>query len=246
MKEIFDEILTTFENDDLKNFFIDKCIPTIPAYWYHVPASSSGRYHSIISLGEGGLMRHTLALVRMLNYMLEVESVKNQFTPRERDLLRIAGLMHDTRKSGSQEDYELSKGTIFDHPLKAAEVIMGIDGISDEEKNFIAKVISCHMGAFNTSARMPGVELPVPQDKYDIIVHLCDYIVSRKDIELKFDDKYMLKPVDLPDINEYRFTFGKHNGKTIPEVAKEDPGYITWAKSNMRMEPARSLLMNWK
>ena len=153
MKEIFDEILTTFENEDLKEFFINKCIPTIPDYWYHAPASSSGMFHSPISLGDGGLMRHTLALVRILNYMFEVEIVKNQYTSRERDLLRIAGLLHDTRKSGSQEEYSTNKQTKFDHPLKAAEVIKGLDGIDDKEKKLICRVISRHMGVWNTSKR---------------------------------------------------------------------------------------------
>ena len=245
MKEIFDEILTTFENEDLKDFFVNKCIPTIPDYWYHAPASSSGMFHSPISLGDGGLMRHTLALVRVLNYMFEVEIVKNQYTSRERDLLRIAGLFHDSRKSGSQEEYDENKQTKFDHPLKAAWVINSLDGISDDEKKLICRVISRHMGVFNTSKRMPDVVLPIPQDKYDAIVHLCDYIVSRKDIEMKFDPKYMGEPEVLPDINEYKFDFGKHSGQTIPEVAALDPGYIRWAKENMTREPARSLLKDF-
>ena len=246
MENIFDEILATFENDDLKDFFVNKCIPTIPDYWYHAPASSSGMFHSPISLGDGGLMRHTLALVRILNYMFEVEVVKNQYTSRERDLLRIAGLMHDTRKSGSQEEYNENKQTKFDHPLKAAKIIYSLDGIDEAEKKLICQVIARHMGVFNTSKRMPDVILPIPQNKYDARVHLCDYIVSRKDIEMKFDSKYMGEPEPIPDINDYKFDFGKHSGKTIPEVYAIDPGYIHWAKHNMEKEPARSLLKEFK
>ena len=102
------------------------------------------------------------------------------------------------------------------------------------------------MGVFNKSSKMPDVVLPIPDDKFDIIVHLCDYLVSRKDIEMKFDKKYMGDPEPLPTIDDYKLTFGKHAGKTIPEIYAEDPGYIRWAKENMTKEPARSLLKEFK
>lgn len=48
--------------------------------------------------------------------------------------------------------------------------------------------------------------------------------------------------VELPDINTYVITFGKHSGKTLPQIAEADPGYISWAKENMTREPVRTLL----
>lgn len=248
MTTIFDEIISTFENEDIKEFYITKVIPEYPPYWEHVPASSSGRFHSAISLGEGGLKRHTFALVRLMNYMFEVESVANNFTSRERDILRIAGLFHDSQKSGTQEDYEQNPQTKFDHPLRAAKIIYNIDTdlITPEEKTMLCKCIASHMGQFNTSKREPDIVLPKPQTKYEIIVHLCDYIVSRKDVELKFDKKDLPEPEPLPDINTWAFPYGKYQGKTIPEVAAENPGYIHWAKTNMEREPARSLLATFE
>lgn len=232
MNQIFDSILRTFENEDIKEFFVNKCIPTIPEYWKSVPASSSGKYHSRISLGEGGLMRHTLALVRVLNYMFEVESVGKNFTSRERDLLRIAGLLHDTRKSGTQEDFNRNKYTKFDHPLQAAAVVRKLDGLDPDEIELIAHVIESHMGQFNTSKRDPGVILPKPEDKYQIIVHLADYIVSRRDIELLFDDSTQPVPEEKKEVDIYDFQlkFGKYAGLTWPEIENEDPSYIEWAR----------------
>ena len=58
-------------------------IKTIPEYWYHVGASSTGKYHPEYSLGEGGLMRHTVALVRILNYMLEARIFYSLFSTHE-------------------------------------------------------------------------------------------------------------------------------------------------------------------
>ena len=244
MKEIFYQILETFENDDIRNF-AEKCIESAPAYWSQVPASSTGKYHPSYSLGDGGLVRHTIAVVRFLNYMFGVESISNQFTSRERDLLRVAAIAHDMMKSGTQEDYEKSKWTKFDHPLLAAKMVYNMDGLTKEERRFIAMAISSHMGAFNTDKRHPDIVLPKPEDKYQIILHLADYLASRKDIEMKFDDLPEVR-IELPDINEWRFTFGKYSGKTIPEVNEIDHGYIVWAKANMEKEPARTLLKNFE
>lgn len=245
MKEMFDEVLDSFENEDIRKFMEEKCIPTIPDWFWVAPAASSGRFHPRTSLGEGGLARHTVSLCRFLNYMLEVELIRNQFTSRERDLLRVAGLMHDTRKSGSQEDYEQNKMTKFDHPLLAARVVADLDGLPREEILLVAKTIAAHMGQFNTSNKAPGITLPKPANKYELIVHLADYISSRKDVDMRFDMMPEYKEVEAtapPDINTWRFTFGKHAGKTIPEILKEDPQYIRWAKENMTKEPAKTLL----
>lgn len=238
---IFDNIINTFENNDIKEFFVKKCLPIIPDYFWAVPASSSGLYHSAISLGEGGLARHTAALVRLMNYMFEVEALSIQFTSRERDLLRIGGLMHDTRKSGTQEDYEKNKHTKFTHPLQAAEAIRGLDGLPKDEIELIAHVIESHMGIWNTSKREPEIVLPVPKDKYQILVHLCDYIVSRKDVEFKFDDMPTMGE-EPPTVETWKLTFGKHKGKTLLEVQKEDPSYIYWAKDNVTSEPCKTLV----
>ena len=243
---IFDEVLNTFENEDIKEFAI-KVIKNFDPYIWKVPASSTGKYHPSYSLGDGGLMRHTVAAVRLLNHMLSVDSVKNQFTSRERDLLRVALIAHDCKKSGSQEDYEKSKYTKFNHPLLAAKFIQNIDGLNKEEKFYIGKVIASHMGQWNTDKRSPDIVLPTPETDPQIIVHLADYLASRKDIEIKFDtDKIASEPEELPDINTWKFPWGKYKGKTIPEVASENRGYIHWAKENMDKEPAKSLLKNFE
>ena len=145
---IFDEILNTIENDDMKKF-TEVLIDTIPEYFWSVPSSSSGKYHPQFALGEGGLARHTLALVRLLNYTLEIESIKEQFTSRERDLMRIAGMMHDTRKSGSQEEWEADPHTRFDHPVLVANVILefGNKGyLPNNELIDLSNICATHMG----------------------------------------------------------------------------------------------------
>ena len=246
MQEIFNDILNTFENEDIKEF-AEKCIESAPEYWHHVPASSTGKYHPSYSLGEGGLVRHTIGVVRLLNHMFGVESIANQFTSRERDLLRVAAITHDCKKSGSQEDYEKSKYTKFNHPLLAANFIRSLkdDYVGNKEREFVAHAIESHMGAFNTDKRHPDIILPKPQDKYQIILHLADYLASRKDIELKFDDIPQAEPEPLPDPNTWKLNFGKYKGQLLKDVIDLHPDYIEWLQrlDGFHNEPCRSLLV---
>lgn len=240
-KTIFNTILDTFENEDIKEF-ADKCLDTVPTYFYEVGASSTGKYHPTYALGELGLARHTLALCRIMNHLFSIESVNSLFTSRERDLMRIAGMMHDSRKSGSQEDYEYSKWTRFDHPLLAAKVVREVEGLSEAEKELIATAIESHMGQWNTDKRSPGIELPKPGNKYQIFVHACDYLASRKDIEILFDNEDIRHHEETPDVNTWKLPFGKHKGQTLVDVKGSDPSYIQWAKENANSEPFRTLV----
>lgn len=185
------------------------------------------------------MARHTCALVRFLNHILNIDCYKNEFTSRERDLLRVAGIMHDSRKSGDDEDYTRNKFTKFDHPILAANEIRTIIGfIPEDEVEFVASTIESHMGQWNTDKKSKTV-LPLPENKYQKILHLADYLASRKDIEVLFSEA---EKAQLPDIDSYVITFGKYSGKTLPQIAEVDPGYISWAKDNMTREPVKSLL----
>lgn len=238
--KIFDGLLETFENDDIREFAV-KCIGTIPPYFWEVGASSTGKYHPQYALGTLGLARHTCALVRILNHILSIDCYKNDYTSRERDLLRLAGIMHDSRKSGNQTDYEKNKFTKFDHPLLAAQIIRETETtLPKEEIELIATTIESHMGQWNTDKRS-SIVLPIPENKYQKIVHLADYLASRKDLEVLFSEEFLAK-TELPDINTYALTFGKYKGKTLPEIAQIDSGYIAWAKENMTREPVKTLL----
>lgn len=239
--KIFDSILNTIENEDIR-YFAEQCIETIPDYFWEVGASSTGKYHPQYALGELGLARHTCALVRFLNHILNVDCFGNKFTSREKDLMRVAGMMHDTRKSGDDEAYAKNKYTKFDHPLLAANEIRTLIGfISEEELELIASTIESHMGQWNTDKRSKVV-LPLPENKYQKMIHLADYLASRKDIEVLFDG-FEVPKKEIPPIDEYILTFGKHNGEKLVDVAKSDPDYIRWAKENMTREPVKTLLM---
>lgn len=177
------------ENDDMKEF-AETIIESFPVYWYHVGASSTGKYHPQYALNEGGLVRHTLALIRFVNHTFNIKCMSEKWTSRERDIIRIAGLVHDAFKSGSQSDYEKNHYTKHEHPIIAAIVIRKYRGcgiIPDDEIECIAKTIEAHMGQFTTST-YSDIVLPEPSNKYQKMLHWADYLASRKDIEVKFED----------------------------------------------------------
>lgn len=185
--KIFNSILDTIISEDIKKF-AERCIETIPDYFWDVGASSTGKYHPEYTLGELGLAKHTCALVRFLNHIFEVNCFGNKFTPREKDLMRVAGMMHDSRKSGDDNDFVKNKYTKFDHPLLAANVVRSLKGneLNDDEVELIATTIESHMGQWNTDRRS-SIVLPLPKNKFQTILHLADYLASRKDIEVLFD-----------------------------------------------------------
>lgn len=233
-------ILATIVNEDIREF-AHVLVDGLPNYIWEVGASSTGKYHPEYSLGLGGLMRHQIAVVRFLNHFFDLEQYNTKFTSREMDLMRVAGLVHDGRKSGEQPDYERSKFTKFDHPLQMANVIRGYEGqyLNRDELEFCAHCIESHMGKWNTDKKS-SVVLPKPIDEYQQFVHLADYLASRKDLAMAFD-KVEAQTAQLPNLNEYKMTSGSFVGKTIPEIAKIRPNYITWAIENHPNEVVRNL-----
>ena len=235
-------ILATIVNDDIREF-AEVLVDGLPNYIWEVGASSTGKYHPAYSLGNGGLMRHQIAVVRFLNYFFDLEQYNKPFGSRKMDLMRVAGLVHDGRKSGEQADYERSKFTRFEHPIQMANVVRGYDGqyLNHDELEFIAHCIESHMGQWATDKKSSTV-LPKPEDVYQHFVHLADYLASRKDIIMAFDNVEQTKTqVQIPNINEYKMTSGAFVGKTIPEIAKIRPNYLTWAIENHPNEVVRTL-----
>lgn len=234
--KLVEPILDSIENDDLRELCI-AILNDFPEYIWHVPASSSGKYHPSTDLGEGGLMRHQIAVARFCNWMLEIEQNQMQYSSRERDCMRIACLVHDGRKSGTEN----SGRTVFEHPHLMEEAIwnMYIDfPLLQEDMTLITDCIASHMGEWNTD-KHSGVILPKPKTDMQKLVHLCDYLASRRDVEMQFDN--WEKP-ELPEIETFVLDFGKYKGELLVDIAQKDMGYINWLKENYGREPVRSLV----
>lgn len=188
MKEdTFKKELTYIKNNTYKEN-AKKLINLLPDYFFKVAASSTGKYHPTFALGEGGLVRHTKIAVRIAHEILSDNSIGNIFTQDEKDLMIIAIIMHDGLKHGIKEE----KYTRFDHPILMANFIKENKDkltLKEDEINFLSNAIESHMGPWNTN-QYSDVTLPVPTNKYQKFVHMCDFLASRKflDITFKNDD----------------------------------------------------------
>lgn len=229
-------IIDSIENSDLQELCVS-ILNDFPDYIWEVPASSSGKFHPIQDLGEGGLIRHQICVARICNYILNLEQYRRRIASRQRDCMRIACLCHDGRKSG----LENSGHTVHEHPILMGDVVISKKDEFPElidELEIIRDCIYSHSGQWTTS-KYSDVILPEPITEMQELVHLSDYIASRKDIEMQFDN--WEKP-PLPNLEEYTLTFGKYKGRKLTEVNELDTGYIDWLKENYGKEPVRSLL----
>lgn len=186
------EIEKSFEKE-LNYLKIDKvrkaCLATLkllPEYFFEVPASSTGKYHPEYALGDGGLLRHSKAAMRIGYELLSNPAIGDKYTEKEKDLMLMALLIHDGLKSGNPKE----KYTRFDHPLLMADFLMDNEevlGLEVDEIEFLGDVIRTHMGVWTKDYN--GVEvLEKPKTKYQNFVHMCDFLASRKCILVPFDD----------------------------------------------------------
>ena len=183
-RNCFDVELSRFK-DERVAISAAMVLEMLPDYFFTIPASSSGRYHPSFSLGEGGLVRHVKVAMRILEEMFRDEAF-GVYDDYKKDLIRMALLLHDGFKSG----LEYSGHTAKEHPVIMADFIIEKQPelfISEEDAQFVASLIRSHMGPWNTDYQ--GMEiLPKPKTKYENFVHMCDYLASRKYLDIKFDN----------------------------------------------------------
>lgn len=184
IEELFKDELNYIKSEDLKKSLV-VILKSLPDYWYSVPASSTGKYHPEYALGEGGLLRHSKAAMRIGYQLLSDPVIGEKYNEHEKDLLLISLLVHDGLKSGNPKE----KYTRFDHPILMANYILENKdriGLCEEDAKLCADVIKTHMGYWTTDYN--GVEvLEKPKTKYQNFVHMCDYLASRKCILIPFD-----------------------------------------------------------
>lgn len=183
-KEIFYDEINYIKDESLKNSLCE-LIGLLPDYFFKEAASSTGKYHPKYALGEGGLLRHTKAAVRIGYELLTDPSIAKKYTSKEKDLMLMALLLHDGFKKGLIEE----RYTKFDHPLIAAKVVLdnyNKVGLSKEDATFISDAIKTHMGDFTTDYNGNEV-LEKPHTKYQNFVHMCDFLASRKCLLVPFD-----------------------------------------------------------
>ena len=185
-EEMFLDELSYIQDEDYSEALLN-IIQMLPDYWYHEPASSTGKYHPGYALGEGGLLRHSKAAMRIGLELLSNPAIGDKYTQREKDLMLMSLLVHDGLKLGLPQE----KYTRFDHPILMGNFVVENRkkiGLNEEDAKFMQDVIKTHMGNWTTDYNGNEV-LEAPKTKYQNFVHMCDYLASHKCILVPFDDE---------------------------------------------------------
>lgn len=181
--ENLDTEVSLISNENLR-WFVDYVLRKAPSVFWKIPASTSGKFHPSYALGEGGLVRHTKAAVKFANHLLALE----MYSHLNKDEILAAIILHDVVKVGFTDD--LSAHTVTEHPLLAKELIDKCYGecsysLDFEVKERITELIASHMGQWNKN-KVGEEVLPKPESEAEKFVHMCDYLASRKDLEVIF------------------------------------------------------------
>lgn len=194
MKKQFMSEIELIENDKLKKV-AKKMAKDLPDYFWTLPSSSSGKYHPQCDLGDGGNVRHSIMVCRCA-IDLVVSEMFVRDTVANRDITRIATLFHDGLKYGKvAEDGTVSSHTVFEHPILAADFVRDhlVEAkIDDLTTNMICDAIRTHMGKWCVS-KYSKVAMSKPRTDFEKMIHIADYMASRKYIggldEWKDSDK---------------------------------------------------------
>jgi hypothetical protein len=151
--------------------------------------------------------------------------------------------MHDCCKTGK------GKFTVHDHPILGGKFVEECNvehDINIKLKQYINRLIQSHSGEWVTSKKSKFV-LPKPENGEQFLVHLCDYLSSRADIDMIFPENLLesVKKVAVPAPEDFFFSFGKYKNMSFSEVEKTDKSYLVWLRDQNKMpitEPLKTLL----
>lgn len=172
--ELFNEEIKLITSEGLQDFcrtFFDNYVPD---YFFTVGASSTGKHHPKFAQGEGGLVRHTKAVVRIAEELTRLE--KYNLCSVYHDFIIMACLFHDSCKYGKTEYDKFS----FDwHEFTATLLVRQAweDNFSTNVPEWLLHAIGSHMGQWSKAP----MEFMTPLDE---VVHLADYIASRSFIDI--------------------------------------------------------------
>lgn len=182
MKDQFITEVEQIKNEKLKRV-AKKMVKDLPAYFWTEPSSSSGKYHPQCDLGEGGNVRHSIMVCRCAMDLVTSEMFVRD-NDANRDLARVAALFHDGLKYGKvNEDGTHLPHTVFEHPRLAADFVREhlIEAkIDDLTTNMICDAIYTHMGKWCVDKYGSAPALSKPRTDFEKLIHIADYMASRK------------------------------------------------------------------
>ena len=177
----FTDELNLIQNENIRNFTEDM-LSKLPEYFFTCKAAVKDTHHPDFARTEGGLIKHTISAV---NIAYDLVNRNDMFLSCKNysDHIVSALILHDGCKSGktSQGKYAV------DHPLLVCELIR--ESFNNKNTELICSLISSHMGQWNTNFGSKIEVLPKPQNVLQSVVHLADYLASRRYLDFNFNKK---------------------------------------------------------
>ena len=180
MKDIrfFEREISLIQSEELRMFAKYYFETWCPSYFWEIGASASGKFHPTFSQGEGGLVRHTKAVILFAEELLRMSSyayMRDEF----KDYVILACLFHDTCKYGAnQQDATAYR----DHAMNAAALVASAwqAYFGDEWvfPQYLGDAILSHMGQWSTDPEHR------PFTNIDRCVHMADYMASRPFLDI--------------------------------------------------------------
>ena len=172
MKNIkhFEREINLIVNEDLRMAVKSYMEEATPDYFWTDGASSSGKYHPKFSQGDGGLVRHTKAVVMFAEERLRMSSYA-YMREEYKDYVIAACILHDTAKYGISEydkaEYKNHASNASKAFAEYAEQVMNY-----KPSEFLLNAIIAHMGQWSTEKE------DRPFTNIDRCVHMADYLAS--------------------------------------------------------------------
>ena len=232
---VFQPLLDKFETEEMRLYCTDM-IKLIPDYIFDMPSSTSGKYHNKTQCQPHGQIYHIIMFAEILNYLLALKCNKEKFKSAvQRDAMRCLPYLHDAMKCGLNG----LTCTVHEHPMLAGQWIRETHvehDIDDKVKEAIARMAERHSGEWTTSKKSKVI-LPEPENEMERLIHMCDILSSRNNIDMPVPDylKDIFEDVNTPLVfdENYILTFGKHSGQRLIDVYQSAPDYIAWCEENL-------------
>jgi len=177
MHAVFKNEIEKIQNEEYRDFIKFYLDEYTPKYFYSTGASSSGKFHPQFSQGEGGLVRHTQAVVLFAEAFLELSSYK-YLNDEYKDYVYMACILHDTAKYGLND--EITAEDYANHAENASFNVnkAWLEFFNNSAPELLLMAIKAHMGQWSTCRD------DRPFTTIDRVVHLADYMASRKFIDI--------------------------------------------------------------
>ena len=194
---IFTHELSLIHDKDIRNF-VTTCFDKLcPDYFWTCPCSTTGKYHPQVSLGVGGLVRHTklavwwgLELLRALGTSFDFRNIPYD---KLQDEVIATLLLHDMVKNGkglNAQGYSLESGVTGTHGVMLASKMNRDPDIDLADSSSYWRIIEgvrSHMGVWTTDPDYrPNTILNLTSKAFANLIHLADYCASRKVDEIYY------------------------------------------------------------